>query len=323
MTHMSGAISVNRSAQPIVETIVRHSNELGVLVEKTPQGTTVIDAGLRGRGGYSAGRLITEVCLGGNGVTSLTNLTCGDLELPAISVSTDQPAIALFGSQYAGWQIKLGKYFAMASGPARALALKPKEIYDKIGYKDESDFALVVLETTEVPPPDVLSLLAKACKVTFEKLYVIVVPITSIAGSIQVSGRVVEVGLHKLTDVGFNPRNVVSGFGVAPISPVHSRQDKAMGRANDMILYGGRVYLSVLADDDRELRTIVEEVPSCTSKDYGRPFSEIFEEVNYDFYKVDPGLFAPASITVNNLVTGSTFSAGLINAEALKQSIRS
>ena len=323
MTHMPAILSVNRSALPIVEKIIRNSNELGVLVEKTPEGTTVIDAGIRSRGGYSVGRLLTEVCLGGMGTANLTSLTCGDFELPAISVSTDQPATALFGSQYAGWRIKLGKYFAMASGPARALALKPKEIYDKIDYKDESDFALVVLETTEKPPPEVLSTLAKACKVTLERLYVIVVPTTSMAGSIQVSGRVVEVGLHKLTDVGFNPKDVVSGFGIAPISPVHHKPDKAMGRTNDMILYGGRVYFSVLAEDDEQLRTIVEKVPACTSKDYGRPFAEIFKAVNYDFYKVDPGLFAPASITVNNLKTGSTFNAGLINTEALKLSIRS
>jgi methenyltetrahydromethanopterin cyclohydrolase len=174
-----------------------------------------------------------------------------------------------------------------------------------------------------MPPSDVLFLLAEACTVTTDKLYVLAAPTASIAGSTQVSGRVIEVGLHKLTDEGFNPRDVLSGSGVAPIAPVHPKPNKAMGRTNDMILYGGTVYFTVFAEDDEKLRAIVENVPSCTSKDYGKPFAEIFKAANNDFYKVDPRLFAPAAITVNNIKTGSIFSTGSINIEALRLSMRS
>ena len=43
---------------------------------------------------------------------------------------------------------------------------------------------------------------------------------------------------------------------------------------------------------------------------YGKPFAEIFAEVEGDFYKIDPMLFSPAVVTVSNLDTGRSFHAG-------------
>jgi len=323
MTDMRKGLSVNQSALPLVKKLVSRSDELSIRVEKTPQGTTLIDAGIKTLGSLIAGKLLTEICLGGIGTSSLTNFSCCDLTLPGIFVTTSQPSISLLGSQFAGWRLVVGKYFAMASGPARALALKPRELYEKISYRDESDSAVVVLEAVEKPPRDVLSILAEQCRVTPDRLYVLVAPTSSIAGSTQVSGRVVEVGLHKLTDVGFDPKEVVSGSGYAPIAPVHPKINKAMGRTNDMILYGGTVHFTVSTDDDDQLEAMVERVPSCTSEDYGKPFAEIFKAAGYDFYKIDPRLFAPAAITVNNLKTGSVFSAGGVNMKALLLSMHS
>ncbi len=74
-------------------------------------------------------------------------------------------------------------------------------------------------------------------------------------------------------------------------------------------------------DDDEELRRIVEGVPSSCSKDYGRPFSEIFRGAGSDFYRVDPSLFAPAVGAVNNVRTGSFFRAGRVNEDVLSRSL--
>ncbi|MEM2094473.1 MAG: methenyltetrahydromethanopterin cyclohydrolase [Candidatus Bathyarchaeia archaeon] len=314
-------LSVNRLALPLVEKMIHRYAELCLLVEKTPEGTTIIDAGIATAGSLAAGKLLTEICLGGVGTSCLTNFSCGNISLPAIFVATSQPSISLLGSQYAGWQLKLKEYFAMASGPARALALKPKELYEKIGYKDTSDLAVVVLETSKKPSSEVLSLIADECKVTLDKLYVLVAPTASIAGSTQISGRVLEVGLHRLVNLGFETREVISGSGIAPIAPVHPKQNKAMGRTNDMILYGGTVNFTVSTENDDALKAIVEMAPSSTSKEYGKPFAEIFKAAGFDFYKIDPSLFAPAAIIVNNLKTGSVFAAGGINSRALQLSI--
>jgi methenyltetrahydromethanopterin cyclohydrolase len=93
-----------------------------------------------------------------------------------------------------------------------------------------------------------------------------------------------------------------------------------MARTNDAILYGGIAYYTVEYEDEEELKAIVEKAPSKASKDYGKPFIDIFEEVNYDFYKIDPNLFAPAILIINNLKTGNTFERGEINAKALEES---
>jgi methenyltetrahydromethanopterin cyclohydrolase len=93
-----------------------------------------------------------------------------------------------------------------------------------------------------------------------------------------------------------------------------------MARTNDAILYGGTTYYVVEHDNDEKLKEMVDKGPSIASKAYGRPFIEIFKEAKYDFYKIDPNLFAPAVLIINNARTGHTFQNGKINAEALAES---
>ncbi|MCJ7469025.1 methenyltetrahydromethanopterin cyclohydrolase, partial [Candidatus Bathyarchaeota archaeon] len=139
-------------------------------------------------------------------------------------------------------------------------------------------------------------------------------------GAIQISGRTVETGIHKLRKVGLDPNAILHAWGIAPIPPVHPKFADAMSRTNDAILYGGTAYYIVEHDDDEELEAIVAKTPAKTSRSYGRPFIEIFEEAKYDFYKIDPDLFAPAILVVNNVRTGRTFESGRINVEALARS---
>ncbi len=132
-------INLNRSALSLVEKLCNKSLKYGVTVEKTESGATIVDAGVKSRGGFLAGKMVTEICLGGYGQVKILPMQYEDLVLPSIFVQTDYPAIATLGSQFAGWRIKVDKYSAIGSGPARALALKPKKLYQKLKYKEESD----------------------------------------------------------------------------------------------------------------------------------------------------------------------------------------
>jgi len=314
-------LSVNRIAYNLVKNLCDHADEFGVTVKKTPSGATLIDAGIEAQGGFAAGQTITEICLGGLGKAEITYKRYGDLELPSIFVHTDYPAISSLGSQFAGWQIKADKYTAMGSGPARALSLKPKELYEKIGYKDSSDVGVLVLETSKEPPEEAVAKISDECNVAPENLFLILVPTSSVAGSVQISGRIVETGLHKLTELGLDPKLVTHACGYAPIAPLHPKLAQAMGRTNDAIIYVGTAYYTVNADDE-ELKALLENAPASASKGYGKPFMEIFKEAGYDFYKIDPGLFAPAVFVVNNSKTGKTFRAGKIDVEVFKKSIK-
>jgi methenyltetrahydromethanopterin cyclohydrolase len=315
------ALSVNRLAWKLLDKLCKNPDFYEVKVEKTGSGATIVDAGIETKGGFQAGKIITEICMGGCGKAEIIPRRYGELELPSIFVYTDHPVIATLGSQFAGWQIKEGDYFAIGSGPARALALKPKEIYEKIGYRDDFDKAVVVLETDKHPPEKLLERFVKDCHVLSKNLAVILTPTASIAGATQVSGRIIETGIHKLSKLGLDPNVILYAWGCAPISPIHPKFVKAMARTNDAILYGGITYYAIEYEDEEELKEIVEKAPSKASKDYGKPFIEIFKAVNYDFYKIDPNLFAPAIIIVNNIQTGKIFRAGEINAEILTKSL--
>jgi methenyltetrahydromethanopterin cyclohydrolase len=312
---------VNLNASSLVKKLCSKAEDYEVSVEETALGATLIDAGIRAKGGFAAGRLITEICMGGYGKAKIFPAQYGDLVLPSIFVQTGHPALATLGSQFAGWQVKAGKYSAIGSGPARALALKPKALYEEIAYKDEADTAVLVLETSKKPPEEVIQQISNQCKVEPKNLFLILVPTTSLAGSTQISGRIVETGLHKLMKLGLNPQVVKYAWGYAPIVPVHPKFDVAMGRTNDAILYAGTAYYTVDYENDEKLKQLVSKAPSSASKSYGRPFIEIFREVNYDFYKIDPGLFAPAAIIVNNVKTGKLFRAGSSNIEVFKSSL--
>jgi methenyltetrahydromethanopterin cyclohydrolase len=319
---LKDGLSVNSLGWKLLEEMVERPDYYGIVVEKTSSGTTIVDAGIKAKGGFQAGKIITEICMGGCGKAEITYRKYGKLELPSIFVYTDHPVIATLGSQFAGWQIKEGDYFAIGSGPARALALKPKEIYDKIGYSDAFNKAVVVLETDKHPPPKLLERFTKECNVSPENLAVILTPTASIAGATQVSGRIVETGIHKLDKLGLNPKAILYAWGCAPIPPIHPKFIHAMARTNDAILYGGAAYYAVEYDDEEKLRQIVSKAPSKTSKAYGKPFIEIFKEANYDFYKIDPDFFAPAVLIINNLRTGKLFKAGEICVEMLVESFR-
>lgn len=316
-------VSVNLLAQEIVEDMIDYSEELQVEVIQMENGACMIDAGVNAEGSILAGEYVTEICLGGLGSANVASAQYGDLTLPVIHVSTNYPAISTLGAQFAGWRItdENGKYVGMGSGPARALALKPKKLYEKIDYKDEAEVAVLFLESNKLPKDNVAKIVADACGVDPSNVYIIVAPTNSIVGAIQISGRIVETGIHKISEVGLDPKKIKYANGVAPIAPVHPDPTIAMGRTNDMIIFAGHVNLFVEVDSDDELKSYVEKTPSSTSKSYGKPFYETFKEANFDFYQIDAGIFAPASIFVNNIKTGNSFRAGQININLLKKTM--
>jgi methenyltetrahydromethanopterin cyclohydrolase len=307
---------------PFIEELIAKSERLGVEVTVGLGGAVIVDAGVKARGSYEAGRLVALACMGGLGEASISTRSFNGHTLPAITVETSHPVESLLASQFAGWRIKTEDYFAMGSGPARALSLDPKELYDEIGYRDQSEKAVLVLESSKPPTNQALKYIAEKCKVNLKNLYVVVAKTSSIVGSVQISGRIVETGLHRLKTLGLNPKSVVHGIGCAPIAPIHPDDLKAMGRTNDIITYAGEVFFTVDMEEDEKLIDLVKKAPSSCSKDYGQPFYEVFKAADYDFYKVDPGFFAPAVITVNNLRRGTTYSAGEFNWSVLRQSLQ-
>src|SRR3989304_9486298 len=270
---MHETLSVNHLAWKLAEKLLINQAFYGVHASKTSAGATVIDAEVNAPGGFQAGKMLTELCLGGAGKAKLGFKTYGDKELFSVTISSDFPAIAALGSQFAGWRIKEPDgSIAIGSGPARALALKPKDVFEEIGYKDISDKAVLTLETNKLPSDALIEKVTTACNIKPENLIVVAAPTASIAGLTQVTGRVVEVGIHKLRTLGLSPKVIRFAMGYAPIPPLGTDFEVAMAGTNDAILYGGTVYCTVDYDDEAALQKIVEQAPSLASKDYGKPF---------------------------------------------------
>ena len=313
-------LNLNERASAIVRRMVAQAEVLGAAVRTLSNGATVVDAGIEVVGSLAAGQLFAEACLGGLGEVGFTHLSFGDLWLPGVSVRVEHPVIACMAAQYAGWAVKVKsaqpQFFAMGSGPARAL-YAGEELFEHLSYRDQSEVAVLLLEGRRLPGEEVAAYVAARCGVDTANLTLVIAPTASLVGSVQVAARVVETGLHKLIELGFDAEQVVAGFGTCPLAPVAGDDLKAIGLTNDGVLYGGQVYYAVQTGDEA-LEAIIERVPSSASRDYGTPFYDLFQRYG-DFYQIDPLLFSPAEVTFNNLSTGRTFHAGGVNVELLRR----
>ena len=318
----NGGISINGRAQHLLDALCADAAALRVGVSRGEAGERLVDAGAKHRGGIEAGLQLAAICMGGLGTVRLVP----DPALPhwpwTISVASSQPVTACLASQYAGWSLSHGEkpnaFFALGSGPARALARK-EELFGELGYEDRADDAVLVLESGKPPPPPLVERVAKDCGVAPARLSVVFAPTQSLAGSVQVVARVLEVALHKVHALHFPLDRVLDGMGAAPLSPPHPDFMTAMGRTNDAIIFGGRVHLFV-SGPAGEAKALADALPATTSRDYGKPFAEVFKAAKGDFYAIDGMLFSPAEVMVTAVETGETFRGGELNPKLLDAS---
>ncbi|MFX0113873.1 MAG: methenyltetrahydromethanopterin cyclohydrolase [Candidatus Hodarchaeota archaeon] len=327
-------MDLNKNAWKLIEKLLDDAENLKI--DHTLQnGTILVDAGMSMPGSIEAGILVTKICLGGYGTI---NVNTSDTELSPLGVIhvviEDKPAIPTLASQFAGWRVKRkyikikdGKekektYFAMGSGPARSIPKEPKDLYEKLKYEEKAAKAVLVLETSKFPPKEAIDYVLGKANVEPDSLAIVCAPTNCLVGSVQIAGRVVETAIHKVKEVGLDPLKITRGEGTAPVAPIAKDPTVAMGITNDAIIYHGDVKLSVSGVPDHDLAGIAEKAASESSRDYGRPFYDIFKEANYDFFKIDAGLFAPAKISIHNLDTDVEYSAGKLNPEVLRQAFR-
>ena len=310
--------SINGFSQPLVDALLHDAKQLNLLVTQHASGTTIVDAGITVAGSLEAGRRIAEICMGGLGRVKLLQSLQFAHYPDIINAYSQSPVLACLGSQYAGWALQHEQFFSLGSGPARSIAQR-EELFKELNYQDAAEKTVLVLETDKIPPVEIIEKVARDTNIKPENLTFILTPTKSLAGATQIVARVLEVALHKLHTLHFPLKRVVEGAGSAPLPPVSADFMTAMGRTNDAILFGGLVQLNVKCSD-ADAEKLAHELPSNSSKDYGRPFAEIFKAVNMDFYQIDPMLFSPAMVNITNLETGNCFVGGELNEALINQS---
>jgi methenyltetrahydromethanopterin cyclohydrolase len=316
-------ITLNERADRLCNALVADAVRLQIAFETLDCGARLIDCGVQSPGSIEAGRRLAEVCLAGLGSVEVVRSDASTWRGDVVRVATDAPVAACMASQYAGWEIKCEKFFAMGSGPMRAAAGR-EPLFDDINHRESVDRCVGVLETGKIPPDSVCVDIASKCGISPDRLTLCVARTSSPAGSVQIVARSIETALHKLHELGFDLHRVRQGTGWAPLPPLVADKDDlvAIGRTNDAILYGGCVALTV-GGDDASLEAIGPRVPSSASPDFGRPFAEIFARYNHDFYRIDRQLFSPAVVTFHNRDTGRSFTFGHAAPEVLAESFAS
>jgi methenyltetrahydromethanopterin cyclohydrolase len=308
-------LHLNDRAWRLADALAADAAALGVSESRAAGGCRILDCGVKAAGGLEAGRRLAEICLAGLGQVAIAPQAIGDRAVPHVTVATDQPLAACMASQYAGWQLAGEKFFAMGSGPMRAVARR-EPLFEDLPVREEAPRVVGVLETGKLPTDEICQRVAEACRVTPEQVTLLAARTASLAGTVQIVARSVETALHKLHELGYDLARVASGFGSAPLPPVAADDLAGIGRTNDAILYGCEATLWV-RDDDAALAQIGPQVPSCASRDFGAPFAAVFERYGRDFYKIDPLLFSPARITFINLATGRTHHFGELRPDIL------
>jgi methenyltetrahydromethanopterin cyclohydrolase len=312
------SLSMNERAAALVDAMAADADGLGIEVRKLQSGARLVDCGARARGGLQAGLGFAAACMGGLGRLDPVPVTAGERTWPGIGVATDDPAAACLAAQYAGWKLEHEDFFAMASGPGRALA-RAEDLFEELSWREQAERAVLCLETRQDPPAEVVEKVAQRCGLSPSAVTFLIAPTASVCGSVQISARVVETALHKLHELGVDPARVRSGWGCCPIAPVAAEDPAAIGRTNDAVLYGGTVHLLIEATDE-EAADLAQRLPSAASDAFGTPFGELLAAADWNFYDIDPMLFSPAAVTLTSTESGRAHHGGRLAPEVLERS---
>jgi methenyltetrahydromethanopterin cyclohydrolase len=312
--------SLNERAWLCLERAMEDQHRLNISVQVLECGIWLLDAGVNVPGSLDAGLVMADVCMATMGAARLELAPLTAIPWPWVEVRSDHPLEACFLSQAAHWPVQTDGFRAMGSGPA-CLLNQALDIGKQFGFSEQSDCAVLVLETRQIPDESVCLYLADACGVTPEKLALLVAPTSSLAGSTQIAARSIETGLHRLQALGFDLRMVSAGMGRCPIAGPTGDDLTSLGRTNDMVMFASQVWLSIRGVSDAILTDVLAKLPASTSPGYGPPFIEALKKAG-GFYELDPGLFAPAEITLANLDSGRTFHAGAVDTDRLARLLK-
>lgn len=292
--------SLNRSALDLVDEAIDFADELSVAVHHLDNEAAVLDFGVDVHGGIEAGLLLAEIQTGGLATVGTRIDTVAGRPRTHVDLATDHPHLALLGSALSDWRPAVMD--AVGSGPARLFedgaAFRPPD------YAEDSDFAVLALEADRLPAAPVATEVASRCGVPESGVFLPTTRPGSVAGSVSVAGRAAEVAMLRLANLGYDPANVVSAAGSAPVAPVAGDRETALSRVNDALSHGAQVHLVVTEDSPR-----FEAVPFGATEHAGTSMGTLLAESGWDLHAVPECAFAPAQVTID-VTGGETYSYG-------------
>jgi methenyltetrahydromethanopterin cyclohydrolase len=314
-------ISVNKNVMPKVRYLIEHAEELGCRHLNLKNGAHVIDMGTFEKGSFEAGKLFAEISMANLATCQLSSyLLRSGISVMAVEVFTAEPILACLCSQIGGYPLSSGYFAAIGSGPARAkAALEIDHSFHYTNYRDTSDEVVMGIQANQLPDEIMADQVANDCQVKPENVYFLAHKTNSIVASIQVSARILEQTINKMIKKGFDLNTLEYARGFCVVAPVDLDPEAAMGKINDCLLYGGRSEFWVKWEDDN-IKEILPQLVTESSKDYGRLFKDLFVDAERDFYKMDLDIHSPAVVQIVNMNSGNLFKAGRIREDLIEKS---
>ncbi|WP_324756973.1 methenyltetrahydromethanopterin cyclohydrolase [Haloarcula montana] len=305
--------SLNRMATELIDEAIDFAEELTIDVHALEGDAAVLDFGVEVPGAVEAGLLLAEIQTAGLATVQSAMGTVAGAPLTHVELSTDHPALALLCSQKGGWELSTEGFEGLGSGPARALVAE-EEIFERVGYRESDDFAVLAVESDRLPDESVAEAVAERTGVPETGVFLPTFATASITGSVVAAARAAELAVFRLTELGFDPVSVLSANASAPVAPVAGDEETAMARTTDALAYGGEVHLTVDESFDR-----FDEVASVAAAEYDRPLAGVFEDADWEFAELPVELFAPAQVTID-VVGGDTHVVGSTSEDVLAES---
>lgn len=305
--------SLNRMATELVDEAIDFADELAIDVSSLSGDAVVLDFGVELPGALEAGLLLAEIQTAGLASVQTRLDDVAGAPLTHVELSTDQPALALLCAGKAGWEVSADGFEGLGSGPARALVAEEEE-FQRIGYRDDFDFAVLALESETLPDETVARQVAERAGVPESGVFLPTYSTASITGSVIAASRAAELAVFRLSELGYDPLDVLSVTGSAPVAPVAADEADAMAVTNDALAYGGQAHLVVEEPFDR-----FDEIVSTAREEFGTPFAAIFESVEWDYADLPLSVFAPAQVTID-VRGGETHVFGEVSEDILAES---
>jgi len=304
---------LNRMATELVDEAIDFAEELAIEVHTLSGDAAVLDFGVDLPGGVEAGLLLAEIQTAGLATLDTRLDEVAGAPLTHVECATDQPALALLCAGKAGWEVSAGAFDALGSGPARALVAE-EPVFGRINYRDEFDLAVLALESDRLPDERVAAQVAERAGVPESGVFLPTYATASVTGSVVAASRAAELAVFRLVELGYDPLDVLSATGSAPLAPVAGDEQSALAATQDALAYGGAVHLVVDRPFDR-----FDEIVSTAGTEYGTPFADIYESVDWQYDQLPLELFGPAQVTVD-VIGGDTHVVGDRSEELLAES---
>ena len=287
--------TLNRMATELVDEAIDFAEELTLGVHGLTGDAAVLDFGVDRPGAVEAGLLLAEIQTAGLATVQTGVETIGDAPLTHAELSTDHPALGLLCAGKAGWELSVGDFEGLGSGPARALVAE-EDIFGRVGYREDADFAVLAVETDRLPGEEVARAVAERAGVPESAVFLPAYATASVTGSVVAASRAAELATLRLAESGYDPASVLSATGRAPVAPVADGEEAAMARTTDALVYGGQVHLH-LEDPVEDPETVA----STAAETYGKPCADVFEGVDWELADLPVDFFGPAQVTLDVL----------------------